>query len=61
MGLVKTRRLVAMHKQECAKAGLKSRQLKVTPLLQLFEYLKERKLHAPTSLPSNSGMEISPS
>ena len=31
MGLVKTRRLAAMHKQERAKAGLKSRQLKVTP------------------------------
>ena len=31
MGLVKTRRLMAMHKQERAKAGLKSRQLKVTP------------------------------
>ena len=42
-------------------ARLKSRQLKVTTLLQLFEYLKERKLHAPTSLPSNSGMEMSPS
>ncbi len=31
MGLVKTRRLAAMHKQERAKAGLKPRQLKVTP------------------------------
>ena len=41
MGLVKTRRLAAMHKQKRAirlrqgygglKAGLKSRQLKVTP------------------------------
>ena len=31
MGLVKMRRLMAMHKQERAKAGLKSRQLKVTP------------------------------
>ena len=31
MGLVKTRRLMAMQKQERAKAGLKSRQLKVTP------------------------------
>ena len=31
MGLVKTRRLMAMHKQQRAKAGLKSRQLKVTP------------------------------
>ena len=31
MGLVKTRRLMAMHKQERAKAGLKPRQLKVTP------------------------------
>ena len=30
MGLVKTRRLAAMHKQERVKAGLKSRQLKVT-------------------------------
>ena len=34
---------------------------KVTTLIQSFEYLKERKLHAPTSLPSNSGMEMSPS
>ena len=31
MGLVKTRGLAAMHKQQCAKAGLKSRQLKVPP------------------------------
>ena len=31
MGLVKTRRLAAMQKQQCAKAGLKPRQLKVTP------------------------------
>ena len=32
MGLVKTRRLMAMQKQQRAKARLKSRQLKVTPL-----------------------------
>ena len=31
MGLVKTRRLMAMHKQQRAKAGLKFRQPKVTP------------------------------
>ena len=31
MGLVKTRRLMAMNKQQRAKAGLKPRQLKVTP------------------------------
>ena len=31
MGLVKTRRLAAMQKQQRAKAGLKPRQLKVTP------------------------------
>ena len=31
MGLVKTRRLAAMQKQQRAKAGLKSRPPKVTP------------------------------
>ncbi len=31
MGLVKTRRLAAMQKQQRAKAGLKSRPAKVTP------------------------------
>jgi len=39
MGLVKTRRLAAMHKQERAKAGMKPRQLKVTP--------PNRSLHLP--------------
>ena len=67
MGLVKTRRLAAMQKARLRggygglKAGLESCQLKVTTLRQSFEYLKKRKLLAPTSLPSNRGMEMSPS
>ena len=39
MGLVKTRRLMAMNKQQRAKAGLKPRQLKVTlPLAPSTRY-----------------------